>query len=105
MTAVVPGAAGALAVGGVALAAADAVEVVGLDGHDVVVVAQLAGLGGEAEVGDRGDGDVGVRGIQREAVVPGVLRLVLQVQGQGLVLEVGQAGFGGDGGASEATGL
>lgn len=42
-----------------------------------MIVAQLAGFGGEAEVGDGGDGDVGVLGGKGEAVGPRVLGLVL----------------------------
>lgn len=70
-----------------------------------MVVAELAGLAGETQVGDGGDGDVGFGSGQREAVGPAVFGLVLQVKREGLVLEVGQARFGGDGGAAKTTGL
>lgn len=70
-----------------------------------MIVTQLAGLGRETQVRDRRDGDVGFRGSDREAVGPDVLRLVLQVKGQRLILEVSQAGFGWDGCGSETTGL
>lgn len=70
-----------------------------------MVVAQLAGLGGEAQVCDGGDGDVGILSGKIEALGPRIFALVLQLQGQRLVLEVGKAGFGGDGGAAETTSL
>lgn len=76
-----------------------AVEVVCLDRDDVEVVAQFAGLGAEAEVGDRGDGD----GAVLEAEGPQVVGLVLEFEFEGLVLEVGEAGFGGDGCASDTA--
>ena len=88
-----------------AAAATNAVQVLGLDGDDVVVVAELTSLGREAQVGDRGDGNVVLGGGQLEAGDPAVLGLVLQVQGQGLVLEVSQAGLGRDGCATETTSL
>jgi hypothetical protein len=44
-----------------------------------VIVAQLAGFGGEAEVCDRGDGDVGFWGGHGEAVCPSAFGLVLEV--------------------------
>lgn len=71
-----------------------------------MVVAQLARLGGQAEVGDGGDVDVVFRRGQREAVGPGLVGLVLQVEGQGFVLEVGQARFfGSTGGVTETASL
>lgn len=70
-----------------------------------MVVAQLAGLGGETQVSDGGDGDVGLVCVKGEAVDPRVLGLVLEVQGEGLVLEVGQAQLGRDRSAAETTGL
>lgn len=70
-----------------------------------MVVAQLAGLGGEAQVCDGGDGDVGILSGKIEALGPCVFALVLQLQGQRLVLEVGKAGFGGDGRTAETTSL
>lgn len=72
------------------------VQVVRLDRDDVVVVAQLTSFGGESEVRDGRNSDVLLRGFQCETVVPGVFGLVLQLQGQGLVVEVSQTGFGGD---------
>ena len=86
-------------------AATNAVQVLGLDGDDVVVIAELTSLGGEAQVGNGGDSDVVLGGSQLEAGDPAVLGLVLQVQGQGLVLEVSQAGLGRDGGTTETTSL
>lgn len=70
-----------------------------------MVVAQLAGLGRETQVCDGGNGDVGILSGKTEALGPCVFGLVLQLQGQRLVLEVGKAGFGGDGGAAETTSL
>lgn len=86
-------------------AATNAVQVLGLDGDDVVVIAELTSLGREAQVGNGGNSDVVLGGSQLEAGNPAVLGLVLQVQGQGLVLEVSQAGLGRDGGATETTSL
>lgn len=68
-------------------------------------VAQLTRFGGQPQVRDGGDGDIGVVGGQGEAVRPRVLGLVLQVQGQGLVLEISETGLGWDLGASNAAGL
>lgn len=68
-----------------------------------MVIAQLAGLGGETQVRDGGNGNVGILGIESEAVGPGILRLVLQVQRQGLVLEVGEAELSRDGGVAQAA--
>lgn len=67
------------------------VQVLGPDGDDVVVVAQLARLGAESKVGNVGD-----RGwlLRLEAQLPVVLILVLQLELQLLVLEVGQAQLG-----------
>lgn len=69
------------------------VQIFGVDGNDVVVVTQFARLGTEAKVGYLGYGRwlVGL-----EAKRPLILRLVLQLQLQVLVLEVGQAELGGD---------
>lgn len=86
-------------------AATNAVQVLGLDGDDVVVIAELTSLGREAQVGNGGNSDVVLGGSQLEAGNPAVLGLVLQVQGQGLVLEVSQAGLGRDGGTTETTSL
>lgn len=81
------------------------VQVLGLDGDNVVVVAQFACLSGETQVGDGGDCDAAILGSQAEAVGPGVLGLVLQVQGERLVLEVGETKLGGDRSVAESTGL
>lgn len=70
-----------------------------------MVVAQLARLGGETQVCDGGNGDVGVGGRQFEAVGPRVLRLVLQVQSQGLVLEVSETKLSWDRSVAETTSL
>ena len=70
-----------------------------------MVVAQLTGLSGETQVGDGGNGDVGFFSVEGEAVGPRVLGLVLEVKGEGLVLEVGQAQLGRDGSAAETTSL
>lgn len=70
-----------------------------------MVVAQFARLGGETQVGDGGDRDAGILGSQAETIGPGVLRLVLQVQGERLVLEVGETKLGGDRSVAESTGL
>jgi hypothetical protein len=66
-----------------------------------VVVVELARFGGEAEVGD------GRRLVvcDFEAGRPFVLGLVLQVEFEGLVGEVGEAGFGGELGVADAAGL
>jgi hypothetical protein len=61
--------------------ARDVVEVLGLDGDDVVVVAELAGLGGEAEICDGGDGDVCFWSGEGEAVCPGAFGFVVEVEG------------------------
>lgn len=70
-----------------------------------MVVTQLTGLSGETQVSDGGNGDVRFVGIEGEAVGPRVLGLVLEVQGEGLVLEIGQAQLRRNGGAAETTGL
>lgn len=59
--------------------APDAVQVLSSDRNDVVVVAQLASFGREAQVGNGRDGDIGLGSVQSEAVGPGVLGLILQV--------------------------
>jgi len=46
-----------------------------------VVVAQFTGFGGETEVGDGGDGDVGFFGVEFEAIGPAVFGLVLEFEG------------------------
>jgi hypothetical protein len=70
-----------------------------------VVVAQLTGLSGETEVSNGGNGDVRLVGIEGKAVGPRIFGLVLQFQGEGLVLEISETGFGGDGGAAKTTSL
>lgn len=66
------------AVGGlVTEATLDMVQVFGLDGDDVVVVAQFTCLGGQAQVGDRRNSDASLIRSQTEAVGPCILRLVL----------------------------
>ena len=70
-----------------------------------MVVAQFTGLAREAQVRDGWDSDVGLGCGEGEPVGPAVLRLVLQVESQRLVLEVRQAGLGGDRSASQTTGL
>lgn len=66
-----------------------------------MVVGELACFGGEAEVGDGRDFEVGYL----EALRPFVGGLVLQFEAQVLVLEVGQARFGGDLGVADSAGL
>jgi hypothetical protein len=56
-----------------------------VDGDDVVVVCELAGLGGEAEVGDGRDFEVG----DFEALRPFVVGFVLELEAEVFVLEVG----------------
>jgi hypothetical protein len=70
-----------------------------------VVVAQLTRLSGETEVSNGGNGNVSLVGVESKAVGPRVFGLVLQFQGEGLVLEVGETGLGGDGGAAKTTSL
>lgn len=70
-----------------------------------MVVAQLTSLSGETQVSNRRNSDVGVLGVEVEALDPGILGLVLKFQGEGLVLEVGETGFGGNGGVTETTSL
>lgn len=77
------------------------VQVLGGEGNDVVVVGELARLGGEAQVRDRRDLDVG----DGEALGPSVLGLVLELELEGFLGEVGQARLRGDGGVADATGL
>lgn len=61
-----------------------------------MVVAELARFGGETQVCDCRDGDVLICGGQLETVGPCVLRLVLQVETEGLVLEIGETELGRD---------
>lgn len=81
------------------------VQVLGLERDDVVVVAELARLGRKTQVCDGGDGNVRVCGGQFETVGPCVLRLVLQVQTEGLVLEVGETELSWYGCVAETTSL
>lgn len=77
---------------GVGLRPGVVVQVERLDRNNVVVVAQLARLGAEAQV--RNVGQLR-RAVHVEARLPFVLVLVLQLQLQVLVLEVRQAHLGG----------
>lgn len=83
------------------LAGVAAVQVERLDRDDVEVVRELARLGGEAQVGDGRDLEVG--DLEAEGVL--VFGLVLQLELEERVLEVGDAGFGGDLGVADAAGL
>jgi hypothetical protein len=69
--------------------------------NDVVVVGKLAGFGGEAEVCDGWDFEVG----DVEALRPVTFRLVLHLELEGLVLEVGELGDGRYLGITNATSL
>ena len=69
---------------------AGAVQILGLDLDDVVVVGELASLGGETEVGDARELDTG----DFEARGPFVFLLVHQLEGERLFLKVGDAGLG-----------
>lgn len=68
-----------------------AVQVLGLDLDDVVVVGKLASLGRETEVGDARKLDTR----NFEAGGPLIFLLVHQLEGEGLLLEVGNTGLGG----------
>lgn len=57
-----------------------------------MVVREFTSLGGEAQVCDGWDFEV----LDLKACRPFIIRLVLQFEAQVLILEVGQAGFGGD---------
>lgn len=70
-----------------------------------MVVTQLTSLGRETEIGDRGNSNVGILGVEGETFCPGIFGLVLEFQRQGLVLEVGEAGLGRNRGAAETTSL
>lgn len=83
------------------LAGVALVQVLCLDGDDVEVVAQLACFGAEAEVCDGRDFEIG----DLEARRVFVLGLVLQLELEERVLEVGQARFGGDLGVADPAGL
>jgi len=77
------------------------IEILRFHGDDVEVVGKLAGFGAEAEVGHGGDGDGG--GLEAEG--PFLGGFVLEFEFEGLVLEIGEAGLGGDAGAADASGL
>ena len=77
------------------------VEVIRTNGNNVVVVAELARLGTEAEIRNVGNRR---RALDVEAVDPLVLVLVLQVQLEVLVLEVREAHLGRDAGMADAAG-
>jgi hypothetical protein len=69
--------------------------------NDVVVVGQLTGFSGETEVRDGRDFEVG----NIEACCPFVDGLVLELEFEVFVLEVGEFGDGGDLGVADASGL
>lgn len=71
-----------------------------------MVVVQLAGFRRKAEVHGRRqlDGDVG-GWLDGEAARPRIFRLVLQVEGERLILEIGQTGFGWERSPTEASSL
>lgn len=77
------------------------IKVLGVHRDDIVVVAQLASLSAEAKVGDLGDSR---RLVRLEAKSPLALGLVLQLQLQVLVLEVGETELGRHGGGPDASG-
>ena len=66
-----------------------------------MVVGEFTSFGGEAQVGDGWDFEVG----NLEALRPFVLGLVLEFKAEILLLEVGEAGSGCDLGVANATGL
>jgi hypothetical protein len=66
-----------------------------------VVVGELAGLSAEAEVCDGRDFEV----LDLEALGPFVFGLVLEIELEGLVGEVGEASFGGNAGVTDSTSL
>jgi hypothetical protein len=66
-----------------------------------VVVGEFASLGGETEVGDGWDFEV----LDLEALRPFAFSLVLQLEAQVLILEVGEARDGGYVGVTDAAGL
>lgn len=76
-----------------------AVQVLGLNLDDVVVVGKLASFGRETEVGDTRELDAG----DIEAGGPLVFLLVHQFDLERLLLEVGDTGFGGDVRVTEST--
>lgn len=66
-----------------------------------MVVGELAGLSAEAEVCDGRDFEV----LDLETLGPFVFGLVLEVELEGLVGEVGEASFGGNTGVTDSTSL
>lgn len=62
-----------------------AIEILGADGNDVVVIGEFAGFGGEANVGDARDFVIG----DFKALGPLVFGFVHEVEFEGFVLEVG----------------
>lgn len=77
------------------------VEVVRSHGDEVVVIRKLARLCREAEVGNRWDLEVG----NFKALSPVIFGLVLKIKFERLILEVGEASFGGNVGIANASGL
>ena len=77
------------------------VEIERLNTDDVVVIGELARLGGETDVGNGWDLEVW----NFEALGPLVFSLVLQVEFEGFILEVGEPGLGGDLGVADTTSL
>lgn len=71
------------------------------DGDDIVVVRELACFGGEAEVCDGWDLEVG----DLEAGGPFVFGFVLELEAQVFVLVVGEFGNGRDLGIADAASL
>lgn len=77
------------------------VKVLRAHANDIVVVRQLTSLRRKAEVGHRGHFVV----LDFEALGPFIFLLVLQLELEGLVGEVGKAGFRGDSGITDTPGL
>lgn len=75
------------------------IEILGVDRDDIVIVAQLACLGGEAKIGYLGNRG---RLVGLEAKRPLAFGLVLELQLEVLVLEVRQAELGRDVGLPDA---
>lgn len=68
-----------------------AIKVLRIDLDDIEIITQLPGLGRKAQVGDGGNGD----GAELEAGRPVFVGLVLQLELERGVLEVGETCFGG----------
>lgn len=81
-------------------AAGAVVQVLGGNRDDVVVVAEFAGFRAESKVGDVGD--LG-RVVDLEAGCPLIFFLVLEVEFELLVLDIGETHLGGNAGVSNAT--